>query len=268
MQRGGTNRSIGEEVLTEDISIDGLPIYRQTFKVRLAGGSVVVPHGIANLKAIWRLWGTAQLTADPRSAVSLPNAAAAATDLLRHVNTGANAGEDLWYAAGAINQAPAVPAVWPTAFAYAVPFVARGAAIDRVQVFVTTASAGQTGRVGIYDSVSAGNLWPGAKLYESANLSLAVLGHVRAAMALSLRVGAVYWAVYSQSDSVAAISSIPRAAQSSILGFFDGNGATMDPVNHLRATHATYADPLPAFPAALGVRSLTSSPAIFMRYSA
>lgn len=77
----------------------------------------------------------------------------------------------------------------------AMPFLAplRGGTIDRIAFEVTTLLAGN-GRIGLYDNLEdLRNVYPGALLADSGDISTATTGIKSATISVALRPGRIYW---------------------------------------------------------------------------
>jgi len=116
----------------------------------------------------------------------------------------------------------------------AVPFWAPdrpGASIGRIAVEVTTGSASNNIRIGIYQNVAdPKSLYPGTMLVDSGNIDATTAALKTYATALALKRNRLYWMVMNTSASII-VRALNTIGVSSILGITDGVTGSTTPYN-------------------------------------
>jgi hypothetical protein len=137
--------------------------------------------------------------------------------------------------------------------AIANPFVADrfGGTLNGLAIRVTVnASAGATGKLGLYSNVGNRNLYPDAKLLETAAFAIDSVGEKIEAVSYALTAGALYWLVFVWSVAPSVTGLSPSGGVESLLGATTGN-LNFNPWYNYKTTNAAFAGvTLPAtFPA-------------------
>lgn len=103
---------------------------------------------------------------------------------------------------------------------YAMPFpVSRTTKFDTIECEVTTLGSGSNLRMGIYRD--DGNLYPGALIFDSGNISAASTGAKTATITSTLQVfpPGMYWLTYENSATVPLIRCLPGSGYLAVLGY-------------------------------------------------
>lgn len=103
---------------------------------------------------------------------------------------------------------------------YALPFISapRETNLIGMQFTVQTASAGNSGMMGLYENTGHAILYPSGLIFKSNPLSLTTTGAKLADTNIILTPGTVYWTVYTANTNTS-IRNVPLAAMSPMLGF-------------------------------------------------
>jgi hypothetical protein len=124
------------------------------------------------------------------------------------------------YPAGAINASALANAANTANILYAIPFInaPRETNLIGVQITIQTASAGNSGIIGIYENTGHATLYPSGLVFKCSPFNLNSTGARIGDANLILEPGKVYWSVYNASVATS-IRNTPVAAISPMLGF-------------------------------------------------
>lgn len=135
---------------------------------------------------------------------------------------------------------------------YAVPLLARGRSIDRMAWEVTTGGAlGSVGRMGLYRSIGARNLYPGALIVDGGEVDTTVVRVNRHVISVPLLPDRLYWAVFLFGTAAATVRAATQDTVANIQPWgINGAAATLSTVCRNALTLAQAYGALPAtFPA-------------------
>lgn len=113
------------------------------------------------------------------------------------------AGLNRIYIAGQNNASVLTTGIPSTGTMRAMPFRCppRAGTIDQISFYVSIGLAASTGRIALYRAVSASNVYPGARVADSGDISCASTGHKTYGVSASFSPGELLWLAYQQSSS-------------------------------------------------------------------
>lgn len=142
---------------------------------------------------------------------------------------------------------------------YAIPVVVpRTVAIDRIGAEITTPSAGQTFRVGIYDRTGVRGR-PGALIVESAALAADSAAFVEGTIAATLPAGVVWFCIQA-GDNTMRFRFTVLASQIAVIGKSAGGGSAPERILVVSQSYGAFPA---AFPA--GATLNTAGPVVNVR---
>lgn len=105
-------------------------------------------------------------------------------------------------------------------------FVPKTAKFDRIALRVTTAGTGTTprARLGIYEDLNDGTLYPGALVLDAGEVNVSTTGLKEITIDVTLKGGKLYWLVMLGQDTTSMVVAAIPAADSiaTFLGFDNG----------------------------------------------
>lgn len=188
-------------------------------------------------------------------------------------NTGGHGGEhvgttdiEIWYAAGAQGNEALSSSSFTAGVIRAIPFIApaRGGTLDRIACELLVGVAANNLRIGIYEPKGANNVYPGALVADSGDISSAALGFKSFTLSASLTAGKVYWFVLFNSATLT-MRTLTKGGYQPFLGF--AGAAAPAQRTYLTATLAYTALPNP-FPSGAGTTNSSAFPLLQYRFSA
>lgn len=169
------------------------------------------------------------------------------------------------YVGGIIDQSPvASPNFHPGANTiYLTTFpTPRGGNINTIGVYVDTASTTSAGaRLGMYQSISDSNIYPGNLILDAGEINLATSGLVEISINQALTAGALYWLAFWSSTASCNLKGIATAGINPIIGV--NSGLTPHTYLYISGTYGTY----PASLASGALLGVSGAPAVVVQYN-